>query len=112
MPPMIDAIDKQVDAYQELIDKKRELLEQSNDELDHEQEVADLVAEIAELQSKIAQLSLDDSREAAAKHARQRAGARDVSDVWNTEHIERWETILFITRDVRLYELRNNRHHS
>lgn len=65
----VDALDKQVDAYQKIIDKKKELLQDSADEADHEEQVAEKVKEIAELQSKIAQLSLDDSREAAAKKA-------------------------------------------
>lgn len=65
----VDAIEKQVDAYQKIIDLKKQLLQDSADEEDHEEQVAEKVKEIADLQSKIAQLSLDDSREAAAKRA-------------------------------------------
>ena len=65
----VDAIEKQVDAYQKIIDLKKQLLQDSADEQDHEEQVAEKVKEIADLQSKIAQLSLDDSREAAAKRA-------------------------------------------
>lgn len=65
----VDALDKQIDAYQKVIDLKKKLLQDTSNEKKHEQEVADLVKSIAELQSKIAQLSLDDSREAAAKRA-------------------------------------------
>lgn len=65
----VDALDKQIDAYQKIIDLKKKLLQDTSDEKKHEQEVAELVKSIAELQSKIAQLSLDDSREAAAKRA-------------------------------------------
>lgn len=65
----VDAIEKQVDAYQKIIDLKKQLLQDTADEEDHEEQVAEKVKEIADLQSKIAQLSLDDSREAAAKRA-------------------------------------------
>lgn len=65
----VDAIEKQEKAYQKIIDLKKQLLQDSADEDDHEEQVAEKVKEIADLQSKIAQLSLDDSREAAAKRA-------------------------------------------
>ena len=65
----VDAIEKQEKAYQKIINLKKQLLQDSADEEDHEEQVADKVKEIADLQSKIAQLSLDDSREAAAKRA-------------------------------------------
>lgn len=65
----VDAIEKQEKAYQKIIDLKKQLLQDSADEDDHEDQVAEKVKEIANLQSKIAQLSLDDSREAAAKRA-------------------------------------------
>ena len=65
----VDAIEKQVEAYQKIIDLKKQLLQDTADEQDHEEQVAEKVKEIADLQSKIAQLSLDDSREAAAKRA-------------------------------------------
>lgn len=65
----VDAIEKQEKAYKKIIDLKKQLLQDADDEADHEEEVAEKTKEIAELQSKIAQLSLDDSREAAAKKA-------------------------------------------
>lgn len=65
----IEALEDQVEIYDKIISKKKELLQDSADEADHEEQVAEKVKEIAELQSKIAQLSLDDSREAAAKKA-------------------------------------------
>lgn len=65
----VDAIEKQEKAYKKIIDLKKQLLQDSADEDDHEDQVAEKVKEIADLQSKIAQLSLDDSREAAAKRA-------------------------------------------
>lgn len=65
----VDAIEKQEKAYQKIIDLKKQLLQDTTDEEDHEEQVAEKVKEIADLQSKIAQLSLDDSREAAAKRA-------------------------------------------
>ena len=64
-----DAIEKQEKAYKKIIDLKKQLLQDSADEEDHEEQVAEKVKEIANLQSKISQLSLDDSREAAAKRA-------------------------------------------
>ena len=65
----VDAIEKQEKAYKKIIDLKKQLLQDSADEDNHEEQVAEKVKEIADLQSKIAQLSLDDSREAAAKRA-------------------------------------------
>lgn len=65
----VEALEKEKDAYSDIIDLKKKLLEDTKDEADHEREVAEAVKEIAKLQSKISQLSLDDSREAAAKRA-------------------------------------------
>lgn len=65
----VDAIEEQEKAYKKIIDLKKQLLQDSAGEDDHEEQVAEKVKEIADLQSKIAQLSLDDSREAAAKRA-------------------------------------------
>lgn len=64
-----DALDDQIDKLSDIINLKKELLEQTKSQLDHEEDVAERVREISKLQSRINQLSLDDSREAAAKRA-------------------------------------------
>lgn len=66
---MVDALEKQKDAYQEIIDKKKEMLQQTKDEEDYESNVSKKLKEIARIQDQINRLSLDDSREAAAKRA-------------------------------------------
>lgn len=66
---MVDALEDQRDAYQALIDKKKELLQQTKDEEDYESNVSKKLKEISRIQDQINRLSLDDSREAAAKRA-------------------------------------------
>ena len=66
---MVDALEDQRDAYQEIIDKKKELLQQTRDEEDYESNVSKKLKEISRIQDQINRLSLDDSREAAAKRA-------------------------------------------
>lgn len=66
---MVDALEDQRDAYQALIDKKKELLRQTKDEEDYESNVSKKLKEISRIQDQINRLSLDDSREAAAKRA-------------------------------------------
>lgn len=66
---MIDALNDQKDAYQAIIDKKKEMLQQTKDEEDYESNVSKKLKEISKLQDQINRLSLDDSREAAAKRA-------------------------------------------
>ena len=66
---MVDALEDQRDAYQTLIDKKKELLQQTKDEEDYESNVSKKLKEISRIQDQINRLSLDDSREAAAKRA-------------------------------------------
>lgn len=66
---MVDALNDQKDAYQEIIDKKKEMLQQTQDEEDYESNVSKKLKEISKLQDQINRLSLDDSREAAAKRA-------------------------------------------
>lgn len=66
---MVDALNDQKDAYQAIIDKKKEMLQQTQDEEDYESNVSKKLKEISKLQDQINRLSLDDSREAAAKRA-------------------------------------------
>lgn len=66
---MVDALNDQKDAYQAIIDKKKEMLQQTKDEEDYESNVSKKLKEISKLQDQINRLSLDDSREAAAKRA-------------------------------------------
>ena len=66
---MVDALEDQRDAYQALIDKKKELRQQTKDEEDYESNVSKKLKEISRIQDQINRLSLDDSREAAAKRA-------------------------------------------
>lgn len=66
---MVDALQDQADKYNELIEKKKELLQQTKDEEDYERNVSKKLQEIAKIQDQINRLSLDDSREAAAKRA-------------------------------------------
>ena len=66
---MVDALEDQRDAYQEIINKKQELLQQTRDEEDYESNVSKKLKEISRIQDQINRLSLDDSREAAAKRA-------------------------------------------
>lgn len=64
-----DALDDQIDKLSDIINLKKKLLQETKNQLDHEEDVAEKTREIAKLQSRINQLSLDDSREAAAKRA-------------------------------------------
>lgn len=66
---MVEALQDQADKYSELIEKKKELLQQTKDEEDYERNVSKKLQEIAKIQDQINRLSLDDSREAAAKRA-------------------------------------------
>ena len=66
---MVEALQDQADKYNELIEKKKELLQQTKDEEDYERNVSKKLQEIAKIQDQINRLSLDDSREAAAKRA-------------------------------------------
>lgn len=66
---MVNALNDQKDAYQAIIDKKKEMLQQTQDEEDYESNVSKKLKEISKLQDQINRLSLDDSREAAAKRA-------------------------------------------
>lgn len=66
---MVDALNDQKDAYQAIIDKKKEMLQQTKDAEDYESNVSKKLKEISKLQDQINRLSLDDSREAAAKRA-------------------------------------------
>ena len=66
---MVDALEDQRDLYTELIQKKKDLLQQTKDEEDYESNVSKKLKEISHIQDQINRLSLDDSREAAAKRA-------------------------------------------
>ena len=66
---MVDALEDQRDLYTELIQKKKDLLQQTKDEEDYESNVSKKLKEISRIQDQINRLSLDDSREAAAKRA-------------------------------------------
>ena len=66
---MVEALQDQADKYNELIEKKKELLQQTKDEEDYERNVSKKLQKIAKIQDQINRLSLDDSREAAAKRA-------------------------------------------
>ncbi len=66
---MVEALQDQADKYNELIEKKKELLQQTKDEEDYERNVSKKLQEIAKIQDQINRLSLDDSRESAAKRA-------------------------------------------
>ena len=65
----IDAIKDEISGYKEIVNLKKEALRASKEENDYQKSVAEKTKEIAKLQAKIGQLSLDDSREAAAKRA-------------------------------------------
>lgn len=100
----VDAIEKQKDAYGDIIDLKKKLLEQSKDEKDHESEVADLVKDIAKLQSRISQLSLDDSRDAAAKRAALEEELyekqKELADLQNDYSLSKTEDMLDDSKDA------------
>lgn len=66
---MVEALQKQSEEYSNLISKKKELLQQTKDEEDYESNVSKKLKEISRIQDQINRLSLDDSREAAAKRA-------------------------------------------
>lgn len=66
---MVDSLEQQRDLYTELIQKKKDLLQQTKDEEDYESNVSKKLKEISRIQDQINRLSLDDSREAAAKRA-------------------------------------------
>ena len=66
---MVEALQKQSEEYSDLISKKKELLQQTKDEEDYESNVSKKLKEISRIQDQINRLSLDDSREAAAKRA-------------------------------------------
>jgi len=64
---MIQALEDEKDAYADIISKKKEALRLAKEQQDHEDDVAEKLKKIAQLQYQIDRLSLDDSREAAAK---------------------------------------------
>lgn len=94
----IDAIEDEIDAYKEIISLKKESLKATKEENDYQKDVAEKTQEIAKLQAKIDQLSLDDSREAAAKRAEylEELGELqgDLNDMQNDHAIDMTETML------------------
>jgi len=65
----IKAIEDELDKYREIIEAKKEMLDLTKEEEDYEKSIAEKLEEASKLQNQIDLLSLDDSREAAAKRA-------------------------------------------